>query len=83
MVVLMALKRQAKALDRIDNEQLGPLVRHLVEGLEQQVHIVTSQIGHQGRESLVVILRQQIGNAVMSAQIGQQLLAPCLAALKA
>ena len=54
-----------------------------MEGFEQEIHIVTGQIGHDQAQGLVIIAGQEFGHTLMVAQILDQLLAPGRPALKA
>ena len=60
MIVLVASERQAKALDRVGDEAVRPVVvADRLERLAHQIEIVTPEIGHELRELVVVVFAEQ------------------------
>ena len=76
VIVLVAGERQAEALDRVDDEADALVVCHGVEGFEQRLHVVPGQVGHEGGQTVVVMLVEQLADARQLAEIAQQMLAP-------
>ena len=55
MIVLVAGKGQAEALDRPGDEQGGHVVLRGIERVDQRVHAVAAEVGEQARQRLVVM----------------------------
>ena len=53
MVVLVALERQADALDGVGDEADRPVVIDRLEGLDHAGHVVAAEIGHQRQQFVV------------------------------
>ena len=56
MIVLVAGEGQAEALDRPGDEQGRDVVLGGVERLDQRLHAMAAEVGHQRRQRLVVML---------------------------
>ncbi len=82
MVVLVARKRQAVALDGVADEADRPVMVDLAEGLEQPGEIVPRQIGHEPRERVVAARLDQPGDVALVADVVEQPLAPRRPALE-
>ena len=73
MIVLVAGEGQAEALDRVGDEQGRHVVLRGVERLDQRLHVVAAEIGHQRGERLVVAAVEQ---RLHRRRVLQQPLAP-------
>ncbi len=81
MIVLMPGEGQAEPLDRIGDEAGRNVIGDAVEGLENGLHVVAGEIGHQRPERRVVELLYDLAYAGITVEIAAQMLAPALAAL--
>ena len=82
MVVLVPLQRQALALDGVGDEADAAIVRpRVLEGLDQAGQIVAAQVGHEVGEFAVAAPLDQRGHRALIAEIVEQALSPCRAAL--
>src|SRR5262245_43779709 len=82
MVVLVALERQAEALDGIGDKADGLIRRRTLEGLDDSLKIVPAEIGHQLGQSLVIISTQDGQGDGMNGEVLLELSAPRRPALK-
>ncbi len=81
MIVLVAGKGQAVALDRIGDEAGRLVVGDGVEGIEHRAHVVAGEVCHQPRQRAVVVLVEDGADAGIAVEVAAQMLAPALAAL--
>ncbi len=83
MVVLVALERQADALDGVGDEADRAVVIDRLEGLEHAGHVVAAQIGHQRQQFVVAAPVDQLRHRALVADLVAQVLAERRPALKA
>ena len=77
VIVLVALKRHAEALDSVCHEALRPIfVTGLIESLEDGFHVVPRKVRHKGVQSVIVVIVKQCLQTRRAAQITLQVLAP-------
>ena len=81
VVVLVSGEREAVALDRVGDEARGPVVPHGPERVAHGGHVVAAEVRHQAAEGLVVVLVEQLPDAVRVAEFTHELPAPRRAAL--
>ena len=82
VIVLVAGERQAKALDRVRDETVRPVVvAHRLERFAHQIEVVAAEIGHELRQRVVVALGEQGADPGEVAEIVLQALAPARAPL--
>ncbi len=82
MIVLVASQRQAMAFDRVTDEANRAIMIDGVHGLGDHRCIVSSQIAHQVRKLLIIIVGNQGQRFVVTNKVGFQLLAPGCTALE-
>ncbi len=82
MVVLVALERQADALDSVGDETDRPIVVDGLEGIDQRLHIMAAEVRHQRQQFGVGALLDQTRHRPLVADIVQQVLAESRAALE-
>ena len=83
VVVLVALHRQADALDGVGDEADGPVVIDRLEGFDHAGHVVSAQIGHQLQQFVVAAAVDQLRHLSLIADVVPQMLAEGSAALEA
>ena len=72
VIILVAGERQAVALDRVGDEACRGVGVDPVERLENRLHVVPAQVGHQVVQGRVVVLVEQRGDPCGRAQIALQ-----------
>ena len=72
MVVLVPGERQSVALDRVGDEAGRGVGLDAVEGLEDRLHVVPGQVGHQRVQAVVIVLVEQRGDPPGRAQVAQK-----------
>ena len=82
MIVLVAGKRQAVALDGVGDEAHRAVVIDAVEGLDDGGQVVTAEIVHQRRDRVVAARLDQRRHRPLVADLVEKPLAPSRAALK-
>ena len=82
MVVLVAGERQAEALDGVGDEHHRAVVVDRFEGLDEARQIMAAEVRHQPPELLVGALVDQPRHRTLVAEIVEEALAPCRAALE-
>ncbi len=82
MVVLVAGKRQAEALDGIGDEAGRQIVLDGMEGLEHGRHVVTGEVGHHRLQAGIVVGGEEGGDAREMPEIALEMSAPAFAALE-
>ncbi len=82
MVVLMARERQAKPFDRVSDEADRPVVIDPIEGVDDRRQIVAAEIAHETRQFIVAARLNKSGDRSLIADLIQESLAPCRAALE-
>ena len=84
MVILVAGKGQAHALNRIGDEAGGLVarIRGRAQRIEHRLDIVAAQIGHQPRQIVIVVCIDDGACRRIAPQIGEQRRAPCGAPLE-
>ena len=82
MVVLVALERQAVALDGVGDEADRLVRRHVVEGLQDRLQVVAAEIGHEAGERGIVVPAHDVERIGMDGEVVLQLPPPGLAALE-
>ena len=83
VVVLVALHRQADALDGVGDEADGPIVIDCLEGLDHAGHVVAAEIGHQRQQLVVAAAVDQLRHLSLIADVVLQMLAEGRATLEA
>ena len=83
MVVLVALERQADALDGVGDEADRAVVIDRLERLDHAGHVVAAEIGHQRQQFVVAAPVDQLRHRALIADLVAQTLAERGAALKA
>ena len=83
MVVLVALERQADALDGVGDEADRPVVIDAIERLQHARHVMAAEIGHQRKQFVVTAAVDQLRHRSLIADVVREMLAECRAALKA
>ncbi len=83
MVVLVALERQADALDGVGDEADRTVVIDRLEGLDHAGHVVAAEIGHQLQQFVVAAPLDQLRHLALVADLVAQMLAERSAALEA
>ena len=81
MIVLVAGKWQAIALDRIGDEHRRPVIIGLLESLDQRLHAMAAKIEHERRKSCIIKAFNQLANRRIAADIGDETRPPGRAAL--
>ena len=82
VIILVACERQAHALDRVSDEAVRQIVAHLIERLDDELHVVPGEIGHERVERGIVMRLEQARDAGLRGKIGGKPTAPRSAALK-
>ena len=83
VVVLVALHRQADALDGVGDEADRPVVIDRLEGFDHAGHVVSAEIGHQRQQFVVAAAVDQLRHLPLIADVVLQMLAEGRAALEA
>ena len=83
MIVLVALKRQADAFDRIGDETDRPVMVDAFKGFEQAIKIMPAEIGHQGQQFFIRAAFNQSRDRPLIADLVEQPFAKRRPALKA
>ena len=83
MVVLVALHRQADALDGVGDEADRAVVVDRLERFDHAGHVVSAEIGHQRQQLLVAAPVDQLRDRALVADVVLQMLAEGSAALEA
>jgi hypothetical protein len=82
VVVLVALERQPQAFDGVGNEAHGSAGRRVREGLDDGLHVVPAEIGHQAGELRIVVSPHDGERVGMAGQVGLELAPPRRPALE-
>ena len=82
MIVLVALKRQADAFDRIGDETDRPVMVDAFKGFEQAIKIMPAEIGHQGQQFFIRAAFNQSCDRSLIADLVKQPFAKRRPALK-
>ena len=83
VVVLVALHRQADALDGVGDEADRAIVIDRLEGLDHAGHVVSAEVGHQRQQFVVAAAVDQLRHLPLIADVVLQMLAEGGAALEA
>ncbi len=83
MVVLVALERQADALDGVGDEADRTVVIDGLKSLDHAGHIVAAEVGHQGQQFLIAAPLDQFRDRALVADLVGEVLAERRAALEA
>ena len=81
MIVLVPRERQPETLDRIGQEQGRDIVLRGVEGVDQGLHAMPAERGHQPRQRFVVVSGDQLERGLVAGEIMRQPRPPCRPAL--
>ncbi len=82
MIVLVALERQANALDGVGDKADRPVVIDRLESLDHAGHVVSAEIGHQRQQFAVAALVDQLRHRALIADLVREMLAERGPALK-
>ena len=83
MIVLVALHRQADALDGVGDEADRAVVIDGFKRLDHAGHVVSAEIGHQRQQFVIVAAVDQLRHLALVADVVLQMLAEGSTALEA